>query len=458
MRYLKIKHFIPKLFLNYFSIGHERSIKTKRNILSSFIVKGFNIIIYIAIVPITLQYVTTVNYGIWLTLSTILSWASVFDLGLGNGLRNRFTEAISTGKHKLARVYVSTTYAILLIIIVPVFLIFIPINSYLNWSKILNADAGLAAELNILTIIVFGFFCFQFVFQLILSILLADQKPALAGFISMISNLMALLLVLLLKQFTTGNLIYLGLVMGGAPVVILMASNIYLFNSKYKMYRPSFRYIKFSYAKDLINLGGQFFIIQIVYLIIYTTSNMIITQLFGPAKVVTYNISMRYFNVTVTFFNILILPFWSAFTEAYCKHDYPWMKNSIHSLLRIWLLFTILTIFMVFASDYVYRIWVGSEIIVPFSVTILMGLYAILTNWNSIFSYFLNGIGKIRIQFFYSIFLGFITIPLTLYLGNMVGIEGVILSTCIILIINSFWAPVQYFKIISGNAKGIWLK
>ncbi len=453
-----IKQFVPNHLVNYFTSGHERSVKTKRNILASFFIKGFNIIIYLALVPITLQFVNTTNYGIWLTLSTIISWASFFDLGFGNGLRNRYTEAISKGKYKLARIYVSTTYAILSLVIIIVFLIFILINFFLDWSEILNSDSKSGSVLSILAVIVFAFFCIQFVFQLILTILLADQRPAIAGFISMSGNLLALLIIFFLSKITQGSLIYLSIVMGGAPVLVLIIFNIYLFKNDFKKYRPSLKYVKFSFAKDLMSLGGQFFIIQIVYLIIFTTSNLIISQLFGPAKVVVFNIVMRYFNVTITLFNILLLPFWSAFTEAYCKLDYQWIRKSINNLIKIWIIFLIITIAMIFSSHFVYEIWVGGQIVVPFSLTVLMGLYAIITNWNSIFAYFLNGIGKIRIQFYYSILLGLITIPLTLYLGRKIGLEGVILSTCIILFINSLFAPVQYLKIITGSANGIWLK
>jgi hypothetical protein len=38
------------------------------------------------------------------------------------------------------------------------------------------------------------------------------------------------------------------------------------------------------------------------------------------------------------------------------------------------------------------------------------------------------------------------------------GITGVIVATNISLMIASFWAPVQYHKIINNKATGIWNK
>ncbi|MCK7523619.1 MAG: hypothetical protein MZV64_41275 [Ignavibacteriales bacterium] len=65
-----------------------------------------------AIVPVTLNYLGKTEYGIWLTLASILSWLINLDFGLGNGLRNKLAEALALNDIKLARIYVSTAYAV----------------------------------------------------------------------------------------------------------------------------------------------------------------------------------------------------------------------------------------------------------------------------------------------------------------------------------------------------------
>ena len=121
---------------NFFTQGNERSINAKKNILIIAVLKGFSIAISLFLVPVTIHYVNPTRYGIWLTLSSIVGWFSFFDIGLGNGLRNKFAEAVASGKPELARTYVSTTYAILTIIIAIVLLLFFCINPFLNWAKI----------------------------------------------------------------------------------------------------------------------------------------------------------------------------------------------------------------------------------------------------------------------------------------------------------------------------------
>ena len=77
--------------------GHERSVRAKKNIVSSLIIKGISIGISFFSLPITLNYVDSTTYGVWLTISSIVGWFVFFDIGLTQGLRNRMAEAKAKG-------------------------------------------------------------------------------------------------------------------------------------------------------------------------------------------------------------------------------------------------------------------------------------------------------------------------------------------------------------------------
>jgi Na+-driven multidrug efflux pump len=136
-----------------------------------------------------------------------------------------------------------------------------------------------------------------------------------------------------------------------------------------------------------------------------------------------------------------------------------WITNSVKKILIIWSVLCTVVVVMVLISESVYRIWVGNEIKVPFLLSVFMGLFVIITNWSNIFSYFLNGIGKIRLQFYSSIIIAIVNIPLSVLLAKYfeMGITGVILATSICVGAGAIWAPIQYYKIIKKTAKGIWL-
>lgn len=447
---------IRKFITDFFTSGHERSIKAKKNILAAFLIKGGSIMISLFLVPLTIHYVSPSQYGIWITLSSIIGWLGFFDIGFGNGLRNKFAESVAKGEHEMARIYVSTTYAILSIIIALVLLLFFIINPILDWSKILNTPADMADELSTLALIVFVFFCLQFVLQLITTILTANQQPAKASLFNFFGSLFSALIIFILTKTTSGNLIYLGFVYGLTPILVLIFSSIWFYSNKYKKYAPSIKYVKFHYARDLMTLGIKFFFLQIAGIVLYQTSNIIIAQLFGAAEVTPYNIAYKYFNIISMVMGIIMTPYWSAYTEAWIKKDIIWIKDSMKKLKIIWILLSIVTLIMLSASNFIFRLWVGKEIIVPFSISLTLAIYSILNSWTNIFSLFLNGAGKIKMQLYASMVGMVLNIPLAIFLGKKFGISGVILSGVILCVVNMILEPIQTNKLLNNNAKGIW--
>lgn len=102
----------------------DRTSKAGKEVVYSFAFQAASILVSLLYIPLLLGYLTQEKYGIWLTLTSILGWFSFFDVGLGNGLRNKLAEAIASGNISLGRKYVSTTYAILIYIFSVVLFVF----------------------------------------------------------------------------------------------------------------------------------------------------------------------------------------------------------------------------------------------------------------------------------------------------------------------------------------------
>ncbi|WP_276372795.1 MATE family efflux transporter [Chryseolinea sp. H1M3-3] len=451
----------PYSFLkNYINQGHSRSVNAKKNILLSLVVKGLTIGVSFLVVPLTLYYLDTTNYGIWLTLTSFVSWLSFFDIGLGNGLRNRFAEALSKGDTILARRYVSTTYAILGIIILAVFIVFIFVNPYINWIFVFNAPPELAKDLTTVVLFVFTFFCLQFLLNLIGVILTADQKTGFKDLLGLIASVLSLIVVYLLSKTTQSSLLLYGITFSGSTALVYLIVSIVLFNSSYKMYAPRWKFVSFTFARDLLNLGVQFFIIQIVGIVMFSTDNIIISHLFGPAEVGAYNIAFKYFGMCTMAFSILCAPFWSAYTEAYAKGDFDWIHKINHNLKISWVFLVLASVILLIISPYFYSFWIGEKLTIPFVLSLSMFVYVVTINWGAIFVTFINGVGKIRLQLYISIIAGVLNIPLSILFAKTfnLGPAGIILATTLCLSYGPILAPIQYKRIISNTAKGIWNK
>jgi O-antigen/teichoic acid export membrane protein len=109
-----------------------RTGKIAQNVLSSGAFKFLSILISFLMVPVTLDYLDKARYGLWAALSSVLAWFFIFDIGIGNGLRNKFTELKAKGLNDEIKYYISTTYFLFSIMAVLIILIFIFINHFLS--------------------------------------------------------------------------------------------------------------------------------------------------------------------------------------------------------------------------------------------------------------------------------------------------------------------------------------
>jgi O-antigen/teichoic acid export membrane protein len=446
-----------KSFINR---GHDRSVQAKKNIISTFLIKGISIAISLVLVPLLINYINASRYGIWLTLSSIVGWFSFFDIGLTHGLRNKFAEAKAKGDNESAQIYVSTTYAVLAIIFTSVWLIFLVVNNFLNWADILKVPQAMRSEVSMLAIIVFTYFCMQFIFRIVTTITIADQKPAKSSLIDVLGQFISLITIFILVKTTKGSLINLGVALCFCPIFVLVSANVFFFSTAYKAYRPKFSKVDFSYAKGLFNLGLTFFIIQIASVIQFESANIIIARNFGTADVTSYNIVYKYFGMLTMLFTIFLTPFWSASTEAYLKKDFDWIKNSIkkYNILNI-LIFAGSIIMLLFASE-VYRLWLGKgKVHIDFSLSFWGFMFVSVGMFGSKYVNFLNGISALKLQFWTSLVSPFLYIGVAVLLISYfkMGVYALFISA-IVANVYVIIAPIQYYQIIFKNKKGIWVK
>jgi O-antigen/teichoic acid export membrane protein len=291
-------------------------------------------------------------------------------------------------------------------------------------------------------------------------IITADQRPALSSSFDTLGNLLSLLIIFLLTRITAGSVLYLGITLNVAPLLIFLFASFYFFNNDYKEYKPSLKSVDFKYFKELAGLGIQFFIINIAVLVVFSSSNIIITQILGPEEVTSYNIAYKYFGLVTMLFGIIINPLWSAFTEAYVKEDFSWIRNTMKKLVQFWYLIIVGIIIMILFANTFYQLWVGKMVKVSFMLSSIMGVFIILSTWCNTWAYFINGSGKIRLSLYIAIFQAIINIPISIYFGKTLhlGSAGVVLGTCTSLIISAILAPIQYKKIVTKSDTGIWSK
>lgn len=428
----------------------------RKNILFSAILKIVGLTTSLLIVPITLDYLDKETYGIWLTLSSILYWFVFFDVGLGNGMRNYLTQAISLEDYKLGNIYLSTTLVVLAVIAIVFALLTLALLPFVNLNILFNSRAISEDVLIVSMLIAIVFTLINFVVKNIGYVFVAMQKYAVNDLLAVAGSVLALLVIWVLTLTTEGNLVYVVMAFTIIPVLVYLVACIPIFN-KYPQLKPSIKNFDKNIAVQLTSKGIGFFFIQITScLVIFGSSNIIIAHYCGPESVATYNIAYKYFYLLAIAYTVVISPMWNAYTDAYVKRDFCWIKTTFSKAIKAWGITIVVGCIMLWLSNFVYYIWIGDEIIVPLGVSAITFLYISMYNLNNCVTYLLNGLNKIRVQVFTSILFTIVYVIAAVSYGGKHGIEGIVLCMAICYGLMSLIHLYQCNLLITQKAEGIW--
>lgn len=441
-------------------ISKDRSKNYIKQVKGSFIFKFLAIFSSFLLIPLIIKYLGMEQYGIWSTLLSIASWIILFDVGIANGLRNKISESLAEENKLKTKHYISTAYIILGIISLFLIIVFLIISEYISWQKVFNTISITNQELKYVVNITFVFLFLNFWISIINQVFNGFQKTSLVVFNQFLSNAFSLFAVFLLYKFYEPSLIKLSIIYG----ISLLSSSLILsiwFYKKNSEFIPKIIFFGVDYLKPILSLGFKFFILQIGVVVILISDKILITQLFGPEYVASYDVVFKLFSIITIAHAILLSPLWSSYSDAYHRNDMKWIKKTIKNQLKIYLLIIVATILLSLLIKPIVSIWIGKDFIINNTLIVLIAFFVLVSCWNNIFSYFINATNKLFVMTILVIFLSIINIPLSIFLVKVLhfGIEGIVLGTIISLLFGSFLSPIQtYFLIYKKETKSIWLR
>jgi len=373
------------------------------NAAGAFLVKGGALFVSLLTMPAFISYFNNQHVlGLWFTILSVLTWILTFDLGIGNGLRNHLVHAIVKKDDLMIKRYISSAYIVIGLVTIITFSISALIFELINWNAIFNISTDIISRNTLTTtvFIVFSSILIQLFLKIITSILYALQASALNNLLNLITNVIVLIYVTFkIPSDLSSSIISLAIVFGLAVNIPLLLTTIIVFSTKLKKSKPSIKYFGKVYAKDVLKLGGIFFWVQIMYMIITTTNEFLITWLTGTEMVVTYQIYNRLFTLIGTLFTLALTPVWSAVTKAFSENNYIWIKKLYRVLMKLALIGIFLEFSLIFFLQPIINFWLTDNYIqVNYFYAVIFATSGSVFIWNGMLSSIANGFGELRTQ------------------------------------------------------------
>ena len=175
-----------------------------------------------------------------------------------------------------------------------------------------------------------------------------------------------------------------------------------------------------------------------------------ITQLFGPEYVTSYDVVFKLFSVVTIAYGLIAAPLWSTYSDAYHRNDLEWIKTTIKNQLKIYFLIIVVTVILILYAKTIISLWIGESLMIDTNLIITMGLFVIVSTWNSIFASFINATNKLSVQINTSIIAIIINIPLSILLVKYFhfGVSGVVMGTVLSLSVFAIFGSIQTYNLL----------
>jgi O-antigen/teichoic acid export membrane protein len=391
--------------------------------------RGVAVATSLVLVPLTVRYLGGERYGVWATLSSVLAWLQIADLGIGAGMTNQVTRALGISRPEDARRVVATAFWLLVGIAVLLVLAASLAWPWLSWVAIFKVQPGLEHEVEWAAAVALLAFAFSFPLSIIDRLYAAQQQGAIAGAWGLASSFFTLASVYLATRFE-GGLPALVCAFSGSRLLVQALSATWLFGVRSKQLRPSITRVNAASLRPMLAQGIGFFFIQATSQVFQNTDTIIITQILGPQAVTPYAVAWRLFSVPGLLI-ALVFPFlWPAYADARSRGDQRWVRRTFaYSILLGGGSSLLVATILGFAGKSLINWWAGPSAMPSSALLFWMAAWSVLSTVMSAVSCLLNACGRVKGQMLYGVATAATNLGLSIYLGKAWGISGVIAAT-----------------------------
>ncbi|MBE6757439.1 MAG: hypothetical protein E7552_02665 [Ruminococcaceae bacterium] len=373
------------------------------NTLGAFVVKGASLMVSLITTPAYIRYFDNNEVlGIWYTMLSVLLWFLNFDLGIGNGIRNRLVRDFSAKDTQSARVTVSSGMFMSALVSLALLLLGAVLIFLVDLQSLYNIEATIVSYRALLfsTICVFVAIVLRFFLTTVSAVFYALQQSSVNNFLHLCSTILQLVFVLVMDFGSPErNLVALSLSYIAAANLPTVIGGFIIFAKKLKDSRPSIRYIEKERARSVMNVGMVFFACQIFYMLLINSNEVLITSLYDPAYTTEYSFYHKLTTLVSTVVTLTMAPLWSVVTKAQAEGDFRWLWKLYSKLKWFGWGAVLLQFAFVPFMQIVMDVWLSENTIqVNYVTALIFAFFSGTFLYSGVLSAVTCGLARMRVQ------------------------------------------------------------
>lgn len=389
--------------------------------------------------PLVVRFLGPERYGVWATVTTTAVWINLLDLGVANTLTNHISESYARGdKNAAARWFTNalllTTGAALIAALAGV-----AVFSRVNWVALFNVSSAVSRrEVEATVGVAVGLVLLGIPCNLAGKLLAGYQELHRYNY-AMCAGALASLAGLAIGVALRVSMPALFVMSLGCMTYASAAALLMVIRRKAWLI-PRASLVSLDCIKELLNSGSSFLLIQIAAIVVFSSDNLVVSHYLGAAEVTPYSVTWRLAACAALLQSLLFPALWPAYSEAYAKGEYQWIRRTFSLSLRtIMALNSICALAMVVLGRSAIRVWAGASAVPTQSLIWAMAAWIVLGGFMTMESCLLAALNRTRAQAVLSIVAAVANIALSILLVRRVGavgvIGGTILSYAIVLVV-----------------------
>jgi Membrane protein involved in the export of O-antigen and teichoic acid len=440
-RYLRLRPFDT-------STPEGRSDERYRRIAWSTLLAGVGKVISMGTgvisVPLVIGYLSDDQYGMWLTMSSLVAVLGPLDLGIGLGLLTILSDADGRGDRETARRAVATSLTMLLTIAAVLLIVFAAAYAFIPWSRLFNVDtAAAASDAGPAAAVLVTSFALGLPLGIIGLIQLAHQSNYISSLWAIAGNLGSLAAIVAVIVLHA-SLPILVVALTGVGLLAALLNGAALFRYQRPWLRPHRGDVDRKLMRPLLRVGGLFMILQIAGLVGYQLDNFVIAQIMGARSVQEYAVPVKLFSLAPTLLSFALMPLWPAYRESLARGDWAWISRTLRRSLLLAAAINIPSaVFLTFAGPMVLHLWVGDKVHPTFVLMLGLGLWLAMNTLNGPLAMLLNGANAMGFQAACAILMAVANVTISIFLVYRVGVSGAvwgsIIAQAVFVVLPSIW-------------------